>query len=285
MTYHRLLLLVVIWPICAMPVQAQLFRKKPAPPPAPQRVPELIYILKTEPNDHKRAEAVEELTKFDSKVYGEIVTVLAETALKDKSVAVRFDAVSSLGSIRPVTQEAGRALEQAAADDANLRVRVHARTTLWKYQLAGYSSRTTAVAGRDGKKRTTEEPPLLLPPTDVPPMAVGVSPGAAKSADPPRPLPTGPVFSTASPQRPKVIGRPVSDAKVIEPLPPALAPGLPPTAAPPAPPTVVAPTLPAAPVAVVPPLPPAPAVAPPLPAAPAIAPPLPLAPPLPPLPK
>jgi hypothetical protein len=266
----RLILLVVIWPICATPVQAQLFRKKPAAPAA-QRVPELVLMLKADPDERKRAGAAEELREFDIQTYTEILPVLIDAAKNDPKLNVRLEALTTLSKLRPINQEAGQALERAAADDVHLRVRIHARTTLWKYQLAGYSS-----GGAKGKRKTTEEPPLieppvLLPPTDTAPeiAPVRTPPDAGKSVDLPRPLPSGPSFSTAVPQTPKLVTRPAAEPTIVEdelpPLPPATPMTPPPAVAPPviAPPPVIVPP-PAGPSPSPPSLP-APLPAPPLP--------------------
>lgn len=254
MTRLRLFLLVVIWPICAGPVQAQLFRRKPAPPPPPpaQRVPELVSILKSAPEERKRTSAAEELREFDPQAYAEILPALIEAARNDAKVGVRMEAVTALSKIRPITREAGQAIEHSASEDSNLRARIHARTTLWRYQLAGYSSKSPSAAAR----KTTEEPPLIDSPTLLGPMevkpgtTVQVSPATPPGPDVPRPLPTGPSFSTAVPQRPRITPRPASETTIIEddlpPLPPSTAPVPPAPSEPPAvssPPAVAEPPL------------------------------------------
>jgi hypothetical protein len=125
-------------------------------------VPELIVLVKTDADERKRAQAAEELRDFDATTFSEIVPVLADVALHDKKPNVRFEAVTSLARIRPVSQLAGQALEKAAAEDDSLRVRVHAKAALPKYYLAGYSKKAETGAG---KKKQTDEPPTGAPPT------------------------------------------------------------------------------------------------------------------------
>src|SRR5213078_4587461 len=56
------------------------------------------------------------------------------------STAVRSEAATSLGKLRPVSQQAGYALEQATANDTSMRVRMAARQALWQYHLVGFRS-------------------------------------------------------------------------------------------------------------------------------------------------
>jgi hypothetical protein len=188
----RWMLLLVILPATAMPAYAQgifgLGKKTQKANPA-QRVPELIMTLKSDKEDRQRVAAAEELREYDPKAYGEIIPVLVEAALSDTRTSVRMEALTSLSKIRPVNADAGQTLERAANHDENLRVRLHARTTLWKYQLAGYSNRTPGADDqrtKDGKRIRTDEPPLADPKGQVVP-----SPGSAKEGTV---LPVGPAL-------------------------------------------------------------------------------------------
>lgn len=186
-----LLMIVLAW---SGPSSAQgLFGKRGKVNPS-QRVPELILIVKIDPDERKRQRAAEELRDYDTAAFSEIVPVLADVLLHEKKLGVRLEALSSLARIRPVSSLAGQAIEKAAATDESWRVRLQAKTSLPKYYLAGYSSRRADPAPM--KKQPTEEPPMAtpqpapapapLPPTDstfprrLPP---GVAPPAAK--DPP----------------------------------------------------------------------------------------------------
>ena len=182
---------------------AQIFgSKKPKTPPQ-QRVPELLSILKTEKNDHKRSQAAEELRQFDPKDFPEIVPVLIEALQNDSAAGVRIEAATGLGRLRPVTVPAGQALEKAAADDANLRVRLQAKASLVYYQLSGYHTPKKGDAPPATTGRTT---------TDEPPLAAGnehlwkvdkTSPTAPQSY---KPLPSGPQPAPVGPSPPPASG-------------------------------------------------------------------------------
>src|SRR4051794_35566309 len=97
--------------------QAQFFFRKATPKVPAQRVPELVAIVRGDPEERKRTSAAEELREYDIKTYPEIVTTLAEAAMHDAKNSVRAEAVSSLSRIRPVSSTAGQAIEYAAASD------------------------------------------------------------------------------------------------------------------------------------------------------------------------
>ncbi|MSQ96033.1 MAG: HEAT repeat domain-containing protein [Gemmataceae bacterium] len=137
----------------ASPAQAQLLFKK-VKVNASQRVPELILIVKTDPDERKRAHAAEELRDYDMAAYTEIVPVLVDVLLHDKKHSVRLEALGSLVKIRPITATAGQAMEKAATEDDVLRVRLQAKAALTKYHLAGYSAKKT-----EKKASTVERPP------------------------------------------------------------------------------------------------------------------------------
>lgn len=171
-----LLLLLTVW---VRPAHAQLFGRRTRANPA-QRVPELIVTLKTASEERKRVRAAEELRDFDARTYSEIVPVLIDALKSDPKQAVRMEALSTLAKLRPVSQAAGQAIEKAAAGDESWRIRLHARSVLVGYRLAGYSSGgadKTDVASTSGslprpRRVTTAEPPLADPParTSEPPL-------------------------------------------------------------------------------------------------------------------
>lgn len=181
----KVLLLATLLVACA-PSQAQLlFPKKPKANPS-QRVPELIMTVKTDSDEKKRASAAEELRDYDSVTFGEIVPVLIDVLKHDKKPVVRLEAMNSLAKIRPVTTQAGQAIEKAAAEDENWRVRWQAKASLPKYHLAGYSSKKG-----DSKGKGTGEPPLGEPtPTSPLPLP------RIDSNEPPR---LGPVNAPTAP--------------------------------------------------------------------------------------
>jgi hypothetical protein len=176
---------------------AQWFGSKKPKTPAPQRVSELIVALKFEKDAHKRADAAEELRQFDLKDFPEIIPVLIEALQNDAATGVRIEAATSLGRLRPISAPAGQALEKAAANDANLRVRLQAKTSLVYYQLSGYHA-----------PKKSEQGPALPGRTDEPPLAGTITTGGdkgwqygstavkmqpASSSNVYRPLPEGPL--------------------------------------------------------------------------------------------
>lgn len=212
---RRLLILgmLLVVPGWSSTAQAQgLFSKRARPNPN-QRVPELIYIIKSEGDERKRANAAEELQSFDARTYAEIVPVLIDVAQNDQKASVRQEALGSLARIRPVSQAAGQALERAAAQDESWRIRLQAKSALMKYHLAGYASSGKAeTASALPRNVTTAEPPLLDAPAAAPaPAPSNVQsqpphfPAAALPAQPlqARPMQVSPpVFATPTPQRP-----------------------------------------------------------------------------------
>jgi hypothetical protein len=192
--------------VFAVPAPAQIFFKKKAPPPA-QRVPELILTLKTEGDERKRAGAAEELRDYDPRMFTEIVPVLIDALHNDKKPSVRLEALNSLARLRPVTQAAGRAIENAAANDDALRVRLTAKSALLKYHLAGYSG-----SSKTDPPVATQEPPLSDPsgatgnPTVTNPPVGGTKVVPAGPAlDVPRPLPKGTTLPPGKAPPPPII--------------------------------------------------------------------------------
>lgn len=205
-------LLLSAW---AAPAEAQgifgLFGSKRPKGNAVQRVPELIVLLKTSQDERARSNAVSELGLYDGAMFPEITPVLIEVLQTDPRSGVRYEAVSSLGALRPITQSAGLALERAAANDESWRVRMHAKSVAMKYRLAGFSP--GMAPGRNVK---TEEPPLLEigPVIESTPTPGQFPAGVIKREEgvpqfrPAKPLPQGPTFSTVVPQQPKTAAPP-----------------------------------------------------------------------------
>jgi hypothetical protein len=131
-----------------------------------ERVPELLAIIKSDGDKKKRADAVEELRGYDAAQFPEIVPALIDVLLGDKDRDVRAEAAQSLGKIRPVSQAAGLALEQAQSGDDSMRVRLQARSALLQYHWAGYKS---GSGKKDEPLITTKEPPLADAPEPAPP--------------------------------------------------------------------------------------------------------------------
>src|SRR5438105_1702213 len=190
----------------AAPARAGLFSKHAKINPA-DRVPTLIATLRAEADERKRASAAEELRQYDPNMFPEIVPTLADIALRDPKTSVRLEAIQSLAKLRPVSQRAGSALEQATHDESG-RVRFQARTLLWQYHLAGYRGGKTPDVSTSADTIRTEEPPLALP-LEGPPISSFQKPAPPSSSifvSPPlaaTPSPTVGYVTPVTPAAPK----------------------------------------------------------------------------------
>jgi hypothetical protein len=177
-----------------------IFSKKKTPKPNPaERLAQLITTLKTDQDEANRESAANELRQFDTKLYPEVISVLIETLQNDPRPAVRMEAAESLGRIRPISQQAGWALEQAASKDSSTRVRFQARSSLLLYRIWGY---------RSDAKPPDEQPPSPPPEPAKPnlPMPKPARPGAppSETAPPPLAFPLLPAKqSTPTPPKPQ----------------------------------------------------------------------------------
>src|SRR5262245_37193923 len=204
---HRVLIILLLVPCMATPASAGiLFGRKKEKADPKTRVPELIATLKAGKDEGKRTRAAEELRNYDPLAYPDIVPALVQALQTDAKPAVRSEAAQSLGKLRPVSQAAGEALEQAMAADASMRVRLQARSSLLSYHWAGY---------RSGKKveppplpppsgtTTGKEPPAVRTTTTTPPPATTMPPlkavPATPSTKPVQKALTPPVPSTKEP--------------------------------------------------------------------------------------
>ncbi len=105
-----------------------LFGKKSKRPPTPaERVPELLLLVKTDGDESKRAAAAQELRQYDAAQFPAIVPVLVDVLSTDQKPGVRAEAAQTLGKMRPISQQAGMALEQALTNDSSMRVRLQAQ--------------------------------------------------------------------------------------------------------------------------------------------------------------
>jgi hypothetical protein len=224
-----LLPVVVLATLTCLPLstEAGLFKKPSKPNPA-ERVPELIGIVKTDKDERKREAAAEELKQYDPAAFPDIVMVLADVVLTDASSSVRAEAVDSLAHLRPVTQQAGLALEQVLAKDSSMKVRMQARYSLLQMHWAGYHS-----SAKEGPI-PTKEAPASSKETKAPPliqMPLKTQQTSTKFGET-----TPPPLSPAAdpPPAPKML--PKTKATVQPPLVPTEAPVLraPPSAPPPA---------------------------------------------------
>ena len=165
MKWCHFLFIPVTLAALAMPAPAGvIFGKRPAKPSPSVRVPELIVTVKTDPDEHKRAAAAEELRQFDPLAFPDIVPVLVDVSQTDLKSGVRSEALTSLSKIRPVSQQAGWALEQASQKDSSMRVRLLARSALLTYHWAGYHN------AKPTKPPTPSPEPPLAPPSEPSPV-------------------------------------------------------------------------------------------------------------------
>ncbi|MCI0680752.1 MAG: HEAT repeat domain-containing protein [Gemmataceae bacterium] len=251
MRSRALLVLITFLVAWSAPANAQLFSRKPSPPPVrtppAQRIGELIVQAKSDRDERKRAAAAEELREFDTKTHPEIISVLADVARSDASAGVRQEALESLAKIRPVSILAGQTLERAAAGDDSWKVRWQAKAALLRYQLAGYhppKDLPDADLAPKGKGPLTHEPPANPP---QPPAKPGIAsrifpsrtnsqqPGAPKAGVPQASVPQAGVAQADVPQvgAPKAVGQPPHPVIVSQPpLPPVKLPANPVTPTP-----------------------------------------------------
>src|SRR5262249_51646967 len=150
---------------------------------------------------------------YDPKAFPEIVPVLVDIGLNDAKTGVRLEAVQSLGKLRPVSQQAGWALEQAVEKDSSMRVRLQARSLLIQYHLSGYRrSKNPDMPAPNGNHVKTEEPPLAVPPAEPPP-ALPVNPAVVPDRLVPSPQTPSPAGSKNLGARPLPVG-PANPASV-----------------------------------------------------------------------
>jgi hypothetical protein len=157
----RHLLIIAMFVLAAQTATAGVFFNRHPKTNANDQVPVLIGTVKTDPDDHKRSTAAQQLRDYDPAAHPEVVPILIDVAQHDPKPGVRSEAVQSLAKLRPISQEAGQAIEQVAEHDASLRVRLQAKTALWQYKLNGYH--TLDKKDVPSPSATSNEPPLADP--------------------------------------------------------------------------------------------------------------------------
>jgi hypothetical protein len=140
-----------------------IFRKKKEDAPSTEkdpaaRVKQLLDTLKADPDEKKRLEAVAELSEYDPRTHLDMMPALLASLKADPSASVRAVTAEAIGELKPVTQNAGVALEQTLTNDPSESVRKSAQAALWQYHLNGYRS-----AGASPAQPQTAEPPLAKP--------------------------------------------------------------------------------------------------------------------------
>jgi hypothetical protein len=199
---RNLLVLLMIASVAGESYAGPLFGRNRSNPA--ERVPQLIVTLKTDQDEHHRADAAHELADFDPAQFPDMIPVLADVARHDMSIATRIEAVQTLGRLRPVNRDAGWALEDATRDPA-MRVRLHARTALMGYRLAGYHNDMPASAPQAVVSSPGIPPTVTVVPLTPPPGAVTATRwNAGETAPPPlaRPVIATPTSSPVLPSAP-----------------------------------------------------------------------------------
>jgi hypothetical protein len=187
---------VLVVPVLALPAQGSIFSKKPKADPN-TRVPQLLFQVKFEPDEKKRAAAAEELRDFDTSKFSEIAPILTDVLQNDKSANVRFEATHTLSRIRPVTLTTAQALETTSKKDASMRVRVQAWTGLRMIHLAG----AYPQAPKDAKPGT--DSPMLVNNPGKNPATTGNQ---------------GVVILPYNPSAPAQAGQPMAQPLIVQPV-------------------------------------------------------------------
>lgn len=171
---------------------------KPAVPPE-ERVDQLLQILKSDRKEDQRTKAAEELVKFASTEFPEIVSGLIDALVRDESSSVRKAAIHTLADIEPATYEVREALEQAVKHDKTWSVRQAARIALWRYKpkdeppvVQGPKLRNSSKPTNTGKvppsKTAPVKPDAPVDPFKSMPIPTVPVPVAPASNAPPAPV-------------------------------------------------------------------------------------------------
>ena len=206
---RRLPVVCLLLAVLVSQASAGIFNKKNKPSPN-ERVPELLTVVKSDGDEHKRTAAAEELRQYDPKKFPNIVPTLIDVLMTDPKPSVRSEAAQTLSKLRPVSKEVGMALEQAVAKDTSMRVRLQARSALLQYHWHGYHG------GKDSGPAPTQSPePPLAPPTVNPPTAphnpTRIEP---KPVAPAKTAPTAPPVGGSSVPQPLPAGPPLVPSEV-----------------------------------------------------------------------
>jgi hypothetical protein len=217
MRWRTFLVVALLLSVAGTSPAGLFFGKKKQKPAPNERVPELITIIRTDGDENKRQDAVEEVRQYDPAAFPAIVPTLVEALRMDKKPAVRAEAAQSLSKLRPVSPEVGQALEQAVHSDPSVRVRLQARSALLHYHWAGYHS------GKD-----------VPPPEAIAKDPPGTPPAISTSAKPPARFPLAPAPTPIRPttQEPPLAPLPPPAPMPIKPIAPAKLPAGPPSAPP-----------------------------------------------------
>jgi hypothetical protein len=165
---RSLMIFLLVTTFFASRATAGPFSKRPNKPEPAEYVPVLIKTLQGDPDERKREIAAGELRDYDMKQFPDIMPTLIEALKNDPNSSVRHEVVNSIGKLRPISEPAGFALDQAATNDSSFRVRAAAKSTLFQWIWLGYSPRRA----QHGMPNQTEEPPLAQPLAPITPNIV-----------------------------------------------------------------------------------------------------------------
>src|SRR5262249_34498985 len=171
----RLVLVPLLLAVLAHPAAAGIFGKKNKPTPA-ERVPELLSIVKADGDEHKRSAAAEELRQYDPKQFPNIVPTLIDVLMSDPKPSVRSEAAQTLSKLRPVSREAGAALEQAVAKVPPTRGGQQAGSALLHSHLAGYHGGKEPGLAHTQSWAPPRPPPPHPAPAEPPPPRLQAKP-------------------------------------------------------------------------------------------------------------
>jgi hypothetical protein len=218
---RRVLMVLILATGLAAPASAGiLFGKKPNKPSPAERVPELLATAKSDGDENKRIDAVQELQQYDPTAFPDMAPILIDVLNNDPKPGVRAEAAQTLSRLRPVSQDVGAALEQSVAKDPSMRVRLQARSALLQYRWSGF------------KEVKKDPPPVATPTKDAPivgPVARPKTPPPVQTKEPP----LAPIQQTREPP-PAPRPAPPAPMPVLEPPPATIGPA--PQPLPPAPP-------------------------------------------------
>jgi hypothetical protein len=165
--YRTLVVLAALAALTSAAPAGWIFNRKNNKPDPNERLAELLNTLKNDGDEGHRENAAEELRHFDAGLNPNIVPTLVEALTHDSKPGVRAEAAATLGRLRPVSQEAGQALEQAMAKDPSMRVRLQARSSLVHYYMGGYhggknpdAPPSTSTEGRQAGEHA-QTPPMV----------------------------------------------------------------------------------------------------------------------------
>ncbi len=208
MIWRRVSLSLLLAGLLVLPATAGIFFKKGPKPDPNQRVPWLLGVVKSDKDASKRESAAEELRDYDAQKFPEMVPILLDVLQQEPNAGVRLEVVRTLARLRPVSDPVGVALEETAAKDRALRVRLLARRELMEYHLSGYHTAAKASQPSGGPAQPLQEPPLAPPvtpaqprtgPAPMPPLTpipavprTSPHPAPYQTETLPKPLPVGP---------------------------------------------------------------------------------------------